>query len=76
MASLGVNAYRFSISWTRILPRGKLGHVNPAGIKFYNNIIDSLLLKGIIPFVTIHHYDYPQEFENRFQAWISPLIWI
>ncbi|KAK4714770.1 hypothetical protein R3W88_020677 [Solanum pinnatisectum] len=74
MASLGVNAYRFSISWSRILPRGKLGHVNPAGIKFYNNIIDSLLLKGIIPFVTIHHYDYPQEFEDRFQAWLSPLM--
>ncbi|KAM3222673.1 beta-glucosidase 18-like [Capsicum annuum] len=74
MASVGVNAYRFSISWTRILPRGKLGPVNPAGIKFYNNIINNLLLKGITPFVTIHHYDYPQEFEDRFRAWLSPFM--
>ncbi|XP_059283976.1 beta-glucosidase 18-like isoform X2 [Lycium ferocissimum] len=69
MASLGANAYRFSISW-----RGKFWPVNPVGIKFYNNIIDSLLLKGITPFVTIHHYDYPQEFEDRFGAWLSPLM--
>ncbi|KAM3222672.1 beta-glucosidase 18 [Capsicum annuum] len=74
MASLGVNAYRFSISWSRILPRGKSGQVNPAGIKFYNNVIDNLLLKGITPFVTIHHNDYPQEFEDRFGAWLSPLM--
>ncbi|KAM3222674.1 beta-glucosidase 18 isoform X1 [Capsicum annuum] len=74
MASLGVNAYRFSISWSRILPRGKSGQVNSAGIKFYHNIIDNLLLKGITPFVTIHHSDYPQEFEDRFGAWLSPLM--
>ncbi|OIT33098.1 beta-glucosidase 18 [Nicotiana attenuata] len=67
MASLGVNAYRFSISW-----RGKLGVVNPAGIKFYNNIIDNLLLKA--PFVTIHHNDFPQELEDRYGAWLSPLM--
>ncbi|PHT77139.1 hypothetical protein T459_20661 [Capsicum annuum] len=74
MASLGVNAYRFSISWSRILPRGKSGQINPAGIKFYNNLIDNLLLKGITPFVTIHHSDYPQEFEDRYGAWLSPLM--
>nr|KJB81915.1 hypothetical protein B456_013G167400 [Gossypium raimondii] len=43
--SLGVNAYRFSISWARILPRGRFGEVNPGGIKFYNKIIDNLLLR-------------------------------
>ncbi|XP_075091773.1 beta-glucosidase 18 isoform X1 [Nicotiana tabacum] len=74
MASLGVNAYRFSISWSRILPRGRFGAVNPAGIRFYNNIIVNLLLKGITPFVTIHHDDYPQEFEDRYGAWLSPLM--
>ncbi|XP_075091780.1 beta-glucosidase 18-like [Nicotiana tabacum] len=74
MASLGVNAYRFSISWSRVLPRGKLGAVNPAGIKFYNNIIDNLLLKGVAPFVTIHHNDFPQELEDRYGAWLSPLM--
>ncbi|XP_074321448.1 beta-glucosidase 18-like [Silene latifolia] len=71
---LGVDAYRFSISWTRILPRGRFGKINPSGITFYNKIIDNLLLKGIEPFVTIHHFDYPQELEERFGAWLSPLM--
>ncbi|XP_022753969.1 beta-glucosidase 18-like [Durio zibethinus] len=72
--SLGVKAYRFSISWARILPRGRFGEVNPSGIKFYNKIIDSLLLKGIEPFVTIHHFDHPQELEDRYGSWLSPLM--
>ncbi|WMV39746.1 hypothetical protein MTR67_033131, partial [Solanum verrucosum] len=74
MESLGVNAYRFSISWSRVLPNGSSGPMNPAGIKFYNNIIDNLLLKGITPFVTIHHNDYPQELEERYGAWLSPFM--
>ncbi|PIA30694.1 hypothetical protein AQUCO_05400061v1 [Aquilegia coerulea] len=74
MHSLGMNSYRFSISWTRILPRGRFGDINPSGIKFYNKLIDSLLLKGIEPFVTISHHDIPQELEDRYQSWLSPLI--
>ncbi|KAL2495908.1 Beta-glucosidase 47 [Forsythia ovata] len=70
--SLGVNAYRFSISWSRVLPRGKFGGVNQAGILFYNKIIDNLLVRGIEPFVTIHHFDYPQELEDRYGGWLSP----
>ncbi|KAG4166626.1 hypothetical protein ERO13_A13G144800v2 [Gossypium hirsutum] len=72
--SLGVNAYRFSISWARILPRGRFGEVNPGGIKFYNKIIDNLLLRGIEPFLTIHHFDLPQELEDRYGVWLSPLM--
>ncbi|KAG5546300.1 hypothetical protein RHGRI_018465 [Rhododendron griersonianum] len=74
LQSLGVNSYRFSISWARILPRGKFGRVNPAGVSFYNKILDSLLLKGIEPFVTIHHHDFPQELEQRYGSWLSPLM--
>ncbi|KAK3199106.1 hypothetical protein Dsin_022521 [Dipteronia sinensis] len=74
MNSLGVNAYRFSISWARILPKGRFGEVNPSGIRFYNNLIDNLLFKGIEPFVTIHHHDLPQELEDRYGSWLSPLI--
>uniref|UniRef100_A0A5B7AKE1 Putative beta-glucosidase 18 isoform X1 n=1 Tax=Davidia involucrata TaxID=16924 RepID=A0A5B7AKE1_DAVIN len=74
MDSLGVNAYRLSISWARVLPRGRFGEVNPTGIIFYNKIIDSLLLKGIVPFVTIHHHDFPQELEDRYGSWLSPLM--
>ncbi|KAK4420655.1 Beta-glucosidase 18 [Sesamum alatum] len=72
--SLGLTAYRFSISWSRVLPRGRLGGVNQAGIAFYNSIIDNLLLRGIEPFVTIFHNEYPQELEDRFGGWLSPLM--
>ncbi|XP_020226287.1 beta-glucosidase 18 isoform X1 [Cajanus cajan] len=74
MSSLGVNVYRFSISWTRILPRGIYGDINPSGIMFYNKIIDNLLLRGIEPFVTIHHHDLPLELGKRYGGWTSPLI--
>ncbi|XVF26002.1 hypothetical protein REPUB_Repub13aG0262700 [Reevesia pubescens] len=72
MESLGVNSYRFSISWARILPKGRFGKVNLAGIDFYNNLIDALLLKGIQPFVTLTHIDLPQEIEDRYGSWLSP----
>lgn len=72
--SLGVDAYRFSISWSRILPKGRFGEINPSGVMFYNSIIDNLLLRGIEPFVTIHHNDIPQELEDRYGGWLSPLI--
>ncbi|XP_038972721.1 beta-glucosidase 18-like [Phoenix dactylifera] len=74
MHHLGVNSYRFSISWSRILPRGRFGKVNSAGIAFYNRLIDALLLKGMQPFVTLNHYDIPQELEDRYGAWLNPQI--
>ncbi|XP_019083645.1 PREDICTED: beta-glucosidase 45 isoform X3 [Camelina sativa] len=72
MTFLGVNSYRFSISWSRVLPRGKLGGINYSGIKYYNILINSLISRGIKPFVTLNHMDYPQELENRFQSWLNP----
>lgn len=74
MVSLGVNSYKFSISWARILPRGKYGHVNLAGIDYYNRLIDALLLKGIEPFVVLSHFDIPQELEDKYGSWLSPKI--
>ncbi|CAA7029806.1 unnamed protein product [Microthlaspi erraticum] len=72
MAYLGVKSYRFSISWSRVLPKGRFGGINYLGIKYYNSLIDALIANGIKPFVTLNHYDYPQEFENRFKSWLSP----
>ncbi|KAJ4968640.1 hypothetical protein NE237_015341 [Protea cynaroides] len=71
MDSLGVNAYRFSISWSRVLPKGRFGDVDPVGIEFYDKLIDALLNKGIQPFVTLNHYDLPQYLEDRYGSWLS-----
>ena len=64
MAELGVNAYRFSIAWTRILPEGT-GAVNQKGIDFYSRIIDALLERNIAPCVTLYHWDLPQVLEDK-----------
>ncbi|RLM73066.1 putative inactive beta-glucosidase 14 [Panicum miliaceum] len=74
MHSLGVNSYRFSIAWTRILPRGRFGHVNTDGVAFYDALIDALIEKGIQPFVTISHYDIPHELDKIYGGWLSPEI--
>ncbi|CAN1826283.1 Beta-glucosidase 47 [Linum perenne] len=74
MSDLGVNSYRFSISWARILPQGRFGMVNEEGIDHYNLLIDELLQRGIQPFVTLTHYDVPQELEDRYGAWLSSNI--
>lgn len=64
MAQLGVNAHRFSVAWSRVLPTG-LGPVNPAGIDFYERLVDGLLARGIAPYVTLHHWDLPQALEDE-----------
>jgi beta-glucosidase len=63
MAQIGVNAYRFSIAWPRILPQGR-GTVNQKGLDFYDRLVDSLLAKGIEPFATLYHWDLPQPLED------------
>ncbi|MEZ5066412.1 MAG: GH1 family beta-glucosidase [bacterium] len=55
---LGVNAYRLSLAWPRIQPRGT-GAPNPRGLDFYSRLVDALLERGIEPFVTLHHWDLP-----------------
>ncbi|MCD7893920.1 MAG: glycoside hydrolase family 1 protein [Erysipelotrichaceae bacterium] len=64
MAEMGFKVYRFSISWSRILPKG-IGEVNPKGIEFYNNVINECLKYDIIPLVTMFHFDLPQALEEK-----------
>ena len=64
MRDLGLNAYRFSIAWPRVLPEG-LGRVNTLGLDFYDRLVDELLDNEIEPFVTLYHWDLPQPLEDR-----------
>ena len=63
MRELGLDAFRFSIAWPRILPEGR-GRVNEAGLDFYDRLVDELLAHGITPFPTLFHWDTPQALED------------
>ncbi|XP_028172587.1 myrosinase 1-like isoform X2 [Ostrinia furnacalis] len=72
-AELGLDFYRFSLSWTRLLPTG-FGHaVSEDGKTYYNKLIDALLAKGIEPVVTLYHWDMPQRFQDL-GGWANPLV--
>ena len=72
MSELGLRAYRFSISWSRVLPDGK-GRVNPKGLGFYDRLVDALLAKDITPFATLYHWDLPAALDDR-GGWLNPDI--
>ncbi|KAL4376860.1 hypothetical protein GQ457_02G039800 [Hibiscus cannabinus] len=74
VSELGFKAYRFSISWPRIFPDGLGTKVNEEGIAFYNNVIDTLLEKGIEPFVTLHHWDLPLHLHDSIGGWLNKKI--
>ncbi|WP_422740530.1 GH1 family beta-glucosidase [Micromonospora sp. WMMD729] len=60
---LGVDAYRFSVAWPRVMPEG-VGRVNAAGLDFYDRLVDTLLADGVRPFVTLYHWDLPQALQD------------
>ena len=64
MRRLGLGAYRFSISWPRVLPRGR-GAVNEPGLDYYDRLVDALLDANIVPFVTLFHWDMPQALQDE-----------
>ncbi len=63
MKRLGLNSYRFSVSWSRVQPAGA-GPANPAGLDFYRRLVDELLENGIDPWLTLYHWDLPQPIED------------
>lgn len=70
MKELGIKAYRFSISWPRILPEGT-GKINEAGVRFYENLAEELLQAGITPYATLFHWDYPYALYKK-GGWLNP----
>ncbi|MCX7004637.1 MAG: GH1 family beta-glucosidase [bacterium] len=70
MQQLGLRAYRFSISWPRILPDGT-GAINEKGLAFYERLVDALLAAGIAPWLTLYHWDLPYELHLR-GGWLNP----
>jgi beta-glucosidase len=72
MEELGLNAYRFSISWPRVLPEGR-GMANEKGLDFYSRLVDGLLEKGIEPFATLYHWDLPMALQDA-GGWLNRRI--
>ncbi|XP_040382732.1 beta-glucosidase 5-like [Oryza brachyantha] len=73
MVETNLEAYRLSISWSRLIPNGR-GAVNPKGLQYYNNIIDELVKNGIEVHVMIYQLDLPQVLEDEYGGWLSPRI--
>ncbi|ONI01348.1 hypothetical protein PRUPE_6G134900 [Prunus persica] len=75
MKDMGLDAYRFSISWSRLLPNGTLsGGINKKGIEYYNNLTNELIRNGIEPLVTLLHWDVPQALDEEYGGVLSPRI--
>lgn len=70
MKDMGLKAYRFSISWPRVMPDGE-GKVNEAGLAFYDRLVDCLLEAGVAPWATLFHWDYPLALYRR-GGWLNP----
>ncbi|KAJ8936637.1 hypothetical protein NQ314_012253 [Rhamnusium bicolor] len=71
LKDFGVNHYRFSLSWSRILPTGFSNTVNAAGVNYYKNLIKELRNNGIEPVITLHHWDFPQPLQD-IGGWTNP----
>lgn len=72
MKKLGVKSYRFSISWSRIIPNE--GEINQKGIDFYNSLIDELIKNDIQPIITLYHWDLPLWIEEKYHGWMNKKI--
>ncbi|KAF7032601.1 hypothetical protein CFC21_043757 [Triticum aestivum] len=73
MVDMNLEAYRFSISWSRLIPDGR-GAINPKGLEYYNSLIDALVQHGIQVHIMIYQLEYPQMLEDEYGGWLSPRI--
>ncbi|CAL9048569.1 unnamed protein product [Musa banksii] len=73
MKKFNFDAYRFSISWSRIFPNGT-GEINWQGVDYYDRLIDYLILQGITPYANLYHYDLPLALQKEYLGWLSPKI--
>jgi beta-glucosidase len=64
VTAMGLDAYRFSVAWPRVIPTGR-GEVNQKGLAYYDKMVDDLLEAGVTPFVTLYHWDLPQDLQDR-----------
>ncbi|XP_045494857.1 myrosinase 1-like isoform X1 [Colias croceus] len=71
LAYLGVDFYRFSFSWARLLPTGRIDEINPDGVRYYHDLLDALAEKNIEPLVTLFHWDLPQTLQDL-GGWANP----
>ena len=69
MKEMGLNAYRFSVSWPRVMADGRT--VNPKGVEFYHKVIDKLIEAGMEPILTVYHWDLPQALQDEYAGWES-----
>lgn len=74
LEELGVHSYRFSISWSRILPNGDVTQINEAGVQYYDKLINALIARKIIPFVTMFHWDTPLELQTSLGGFMNKVF--
>jgi beta-glucosidase len=75
MKNLGVKAFRFSVSWSRVIPTGKIADgVNQAGLDWYSNLVDELIAAGVEPNLCLYHWDLPQNLQDQYKGWLGDEI--